>query len=319
MGFFLSRIFFIKSFLTFCLFFWSLSAFPSENAFYKDPTLPLLYELEDTNLVDYWTNERMENAVPKDTAADFSESLNNEQIKNGKLITDFELPMAIAGAVPKTNPGKIIKNKPTDADISLEPHKYGGKLFFTLAGIDYTCSAQLVGAQNILLTAAHCIKDPNTGEWATHSMFVQQFNNGKGEKRKITCLTTKNGWQQKGLDKWRWDYGFMKIQAPIKGGYMGLRTSLEGERWSSMGYPSAFGNGQVMQKITGTLGNSFNNIISMLNNGMGRGSSGGAWYIGNVAIGLNSFIYVQNPSVMWGPDFDKETMALFQYAKNGCK
>jgi hypothetical protein len=56
----------------------------------------------------------------------------------------------------------------------------------------------------------------------------------------------------------------------------------------------------------------------MRDNPFGKGSSGGAWLDGNVAIGLNSFNYDNDKSSMWGPQFDANTVALYEFVRNGC-
>ena len=111
---------------------------------------------------------------------------------------------------------------------------------------------------------------------------------------------------------------------------MGLRTGIPYSSWTSIGYPGNYGNAQYMYQVIGTKGTVSNNIVQMVGNPMGHGSSGGAW-IGdlstsynpnaNFAIGLNSFGHKGEPNNMYGPLFDGNTFNLYQYvaADQGCK
>jgi hypothetical protein len=54
-----------------------------------------------------------------------------------------------------------------------------GRVFFTLAGTDYSCSGSTVDSANadVVITAAHCVSD-GQGKWATHWIFVPGYNDG---------------------------------------------------------------------------------------------------------------------------------------------
>jgi hypothetical protein len=80
---------------------------------------------------DYWTAERLANAVPD------GESLPPE---TGNVIPQLK---GLVGAVAERAP------------VDQAPYKYGGKLFFTRGGIDYSASAQFVADDNIVLAAGH--------------------------------------------------------------------------------------------------------------------------------------------------------------------
>lgn len=47
------------------------------------------------------------------------------------------------------------------------PYTAVGKLFFTLAGVNYVCSASVI-RPHLLLTARHCVYDYNSGVWGTN-------------------------------------------------------------------------------------------------------------------------------------------------------
>ena len=55
---------------------------------------------------------------------------------------------------------------PVEADVTVSPYRYGGRLFFKQPdGLTYSGTAEFVGEHNILLTAAHCVRDNATGTW----------------------------------------------------------------------------------------------------------------------------------------------------------
>ncbi|WGZ32828.1 hypothetical protein [Xylella fastidiosa] len=108
--------------------------------------------------------------------------------------------------------------------------------------------------------------------------------------------------------------------------------------WTAIGYPVNYGHkGFFLQKVNGSKGKIFDfvdsqgNVISkvvqMLDNPMLEGSSGGAWIAklnaskkgyGNYAVGLNSFGYTEEPTITYGPYFDKKVFKLLNKVKNSC-
>src|SRR5579863_412629 len=55
-----------------------------------------------------------------------------------------------------------------------------GRVFFTMAGIAYSCSGSVVDSkhQDVVITAAHCVSD-GAGHWATHWTFVPGYTDGR--------------------------------------------------------------------------------------------------------------------------------------------
>lgn len=55
-----------------------------------------------------------------------------------------------------------------------------GRVFFTLGGVDYTCSASTVGgaSPSVVVTAAHCVSD-GAGAWATDWRFIPGYVDGQ--------------------------------------------------------------------------------------------------------------------------------------------
>ena len=82
----------------------------------------------------YWTPERKQAAIPAYRA-------------DADVNTLDSTPPDGANAAPTTDPKQ--------ADMSQMPFITGGKLFFTLDGVDYVASGNIFMKNNLLLTAAH--------------------------------------------------------------------------------------------------------------------------------------------------------------------
>ena len=89
----------------------------------------------------YWTSERKRKAVP---------TFRTDMGSNVADTLDAARPDG-ANAAPTTDPKQ--------ADLSQMPFITGGKLFFTLDGVDYVASGNIFMKNNLLLTAAHCVQD----------------------------------------------------------------------------------------------------------------------------------------------------------------
>ena len=169
---------------------------------------------------------------------------------------------------------------PSPADLSKSPFKYGGILLFRKAdGLSNRCSAQFVGEKNILLTAAHCVRDPKSGKFYEITGFYRAFNeNTFAKKFTAACMGTKSGWVSTSDERYQYDYAFIRTTEDSDVGYMGYQTFQNESTWTEFGYPGNFGGGQVMQKVTGTFGQILNGEVEMKGNPMRNGNSGGAWF-----------------------------------------
>ncbi|NKY25867.1 hypothetical protein [Nocardia gamkensis] len=86
--------------------------------------------------------------------------------------------------------------------------------------------------------------------------------------------------------------------------------------WTSMGYPKGYAIGQVMHRVDGARGTKSGGTIQILGNPMDGGSSGGAWTVGSIAMGDNSFKYPSNPDAQRGPVFNNYTFDVCRAVKN---
>lgn len=263
---------------------------------------------------EYWTEERLRSAKPLEPPSvsqeELQKLLSEENQKKSERNDLIEIPGADLSTL----------GVPSDADIAQIPYKHSGKLFFTKGSSNYSCTAQFVGDTTVLLTAAHCVRDENSGAWATNVIFLRGFNSGSAQQRVGTlCLSTKQGWVTGGSGRYKWDYAFIKTQGASASGYFALTTGLPTSTWEAIGYPSNFASGQKLQKVVGNKGAVGGGVVQMVGNPMRSGNSGGAWHTGGAATGNNSYHVNGNTTDEWSPYYDANTANLWQYAKNGCK
>ncbi|MCB1487826.1 MAG: trypsin-like serine protease, partial [Bauldia sp.] len=69
-------------------------------------------------------------------------------------------------ANPGSSPAKdlVSDRERSSGNVYEKPLYWAGKLFFRSGNDNYVCSAQFI-SPTVLLTAAHCVRDADTGEW----------------------------------------------------------------------------------------------------------------------------------------------------------
>jgi hypothetical protein len=211
---------------------------------------------------------------------------------------------------------------PSSADVTVSPYKYGGQLVFTnLNGQNMICSAQFVGEENILLTAAHCVRDHTSGQFFQNFNFFRAYNNGNfAQAFAVNAWGTKAGWVDATNTRYQYDYAFLRTTINSDVGYMGYKIFQNESQWTEFGYPRNFGNNQVMQRVDGTRGG-ISGVVEMLGNPMRSGNSGGAWFIegssnNNKAMGNQSYNIVGNATDAWGPVFTPSTFDLLNAVRD---
>lgn len=236
---------------------------------------------------NHWTEERLKAAEPAEAALPPEEpSPKNED--------------AFKGGVSK-------------ADVGKEPYKAGGKIYFTMGGKDMYGSAEFCAAQNLILTAAHCLRDMNTGEWAENI----EFHPASGGRLSIGTVAIKTMWYDE--KDYRWDYGFGVVPPKEQGKFaLGYETNVSGGSVTAFGYPGNYYGGEDMATVDGDIEIYKKGILKMSGNPMKSGCSGGAWVKkgANTAISLNSFHYIGQDQDEYGPLFDEKFENLAEYAKS---
>lgn len=271
----------------------------------------------------YWTEDRINKATPKEEF----DSADSKAAKTDKKTAPLKRPKVLAKAIPPKNAGiKPTKaGVPTEADVNETPFSQAGKLYFTEGdGTSHSCTAQFVGELNILITAAHCVRDNETGKYYTNFKFHQGYRQGD-ETDKIygIAATTQESWVVgAGKDSNRGvDYGFIITETESQTGALGLAINLPYDEWSSIGYPSNYADGKILQQVKGSYaGMKGDDVVLMADNPYGSGASGGAWiaeltpgsWDGNYMIGNNASHAHNDPTTDHGPYYDEAFEALYE-------
>lgn len=255
----------------------------------------------------FWTQERRDQAIPRDMGV----SVSSQQT---------EIPLGFTYPYPFTRYG-VIPLLYWNNTVKKFPYTTVGKLFFTLSGVNYVCSASVL-RPHLLLTARHCVYDYETSVWATNVIFDPGYyaapNAALGGDWAAYTLAT---WVS-GSEDLQYDIGMIVTYnknrtgcAPAPGNlqiesYTGfLGYSYGGDyaqrAWDPFGYPAASPfSGKAMvqcETSTGAL-NQFGNTNTVeVGCDMTGGCSGGPWIktfvpgvagSNNYANGLNSFKFI---------------------------
>ena len=247
----------------------------------------------------YWTPERKRAAVPA------------HRFRSGANIPDsFDaiLPDA-ANAIPTTDPKQ--------ADLGIMPFVTGGKLFFTLDGVDFTATGNIFMRNNLLLTAAHCIQDDVSGNLAENFLFERGFTGEESaEDFAFKTVALKENWYIEKDNKWDYAIAILNQDSTIPTPLKYTTENILGRTVTAYGYPLDFFEGAQMVFINGTITERADKW-TIINGKLGPGASGGAWVLedNQTAIGLTSFgVNTAKGGIYMGsPKFDEEFDNLYQY------
>jgi hypothetical protein len=255
---------------------------------------------------DYWTSDRMQSAQPA-----------------ARIIhADGTQSKSEAAPLPWTS--QEVTTAYTNA-----PTRTHGKVFFTLAGVDYVCSgtALLSGNKSVVWTAGHCVNE-GPGDFATNWEFVPAYKDGTAPLGVYVAenLFTSSAWGNSG--DFSYDFG-AAVVAPAGGTALTDRVGGRGisfsynrsQNYVSYGYPAAppF-TGERLWTCSSPLQVS-DNGASPATMGIGcdmtGGSSGGGWIVGGNLYSENSYGYDNQPNVMYGPYLDSVAQGVYNAAAAG--
>lgn len=218
--------------------------------------------------------------------------------------------METANAAPATDPKQ--------ADLGQMPFAAGGKLFYTMDGVDYVASGNIFMRNNLLLTAAHCIQDEVTGNLGENYAFERGYTGElASETLSFKTVALKENWYLEKDNVWDYAIVILNETSTVASPLRYTTEDVEGRTVTAFGYPSNYSGGEQMMFVNGSVTTRRDKWI-MNGNKMGPGASGGAWVLedGVTAIGLTSFgVTTAKGSVYAGsPKFDAEFDQLYQYA-----
>jgi hypothetical protein len=285
-----------------------------------------------------WSDDRMRNATEiKPPVIDLPPSLN---LTPPPVPPPPVPPVSGRYADPHDRSAGKLPPSGREASPSSYPLRWAGRLFWSRPGngqwVDNSCSAQFI-APNMILTAAHCVRNDATGEWGRNFQFALQFDRGRySHVYQPHCLGTRPDAFQQGSDTMSWrarDYALILTAQPSQTGHFGWQLDWRGAypEATALGYPLDIQQGNVMQVMSGPLffPSDLGGMVVMRGAipGFGPGASGGAWIgnfntdnwkAGNRVISVSA-ARNRNQPLLLGPYFDDGFKALYEYVARGCR
>jgi len=182
-------------------------------------------------------------------------------------------------------------NAPFSADRAY-PHVTVGKLFFTVGGSPYVCSASVI-QRRVVATAGHCVHSGTAAGFHSNIVFVPAFRDGTAPLKQWSWryMTTTGAWASGGgAVPNAGDFAMIEVadQPMVAGGpltklgnvtgWLGWQTgSLMNNHTSKLGYPCNLDSCQKMQNVTSSAYRAVApNNVEYGSDARG-GSSGGPW------------------------------------------
>ncbi|WP_017608680.1 trypsin-like serine peptidase [Nocardiopsis xinjiangensis] len=279
---------------------------------------------QERAVLDYWTPRRMADATPiAGLVGDTVESA------EGLLAPDDDVelhsdPNADSTGDPWTGGGLVTRTT--------------GKVFLTMDGRDFTCSASVVDSENAstLVTAGHCAKD-GTGAWAENWAFVPGYSDGEAPHGRYAArdLLVTPQWSEQADDSYDFAMAVVNtdegetVQDRVGAQDISFDTWTEeqmqaGVQIHAFGYPSASPfDGRELHYCSGpTTPDTDGTTASGMGCEMTQGSSGGPWLTdfdpstgeGTVS-SVVSFKYSDDLGTQYGPRLNSEARQLFDNAQ----
>jgi hypothetical protein len=307
------------------------------------PATPGSGASEHQRIVDFWTNERVTQAVPRD----FVKAGPNQYQLAGEPDRGGKPGGGGGGGSTGTITGASWNGGGVVADTT-------GKVLFAMGASYYVCSASVVtdsaSDRSIVLTAGHCVYDEAGGAFATNWMFVPNYDAAAPNLTTsgsfcgqtlygcwtATSLVAHSGYTTAGGFNDQavvFDFGFAilgnggkspaLVESIVGSQAITFDANGAGTVVDAFGYPAARKyNGKDLVYCEGPTGfDSLNNDATYkIACNMTGGSSGGPWLrTFNKTTGqgtltsVNSYGYTGDKS-MYGPKFNADTEDLYQAA-----
>lgn len=275
---------------------------------------------ESREVLDYWTPRRMAEAAPLVPA------LNGIA---GGVLPDGGTPGATGATAPQAAAGSSTGDPWREGG---QVTRTTGKVFLTMNGRDFTCSASVVSADNrdTVITAGHCLKD-GSGPWADKWVFVPGYANGENPYGRYTArqMFVAPQWADGPDDSY--DFG-MAVLNRSGGEHVQDRVGAQPIAFGtepadpsySFGYPATgrfegrrlhYCSGRPVDDNGGTTANG-------MACGMTEGSSGGPWLSGfdsesgkGTVVSVISFKYADDARTQYGPFLGEAARRLYDRAR----
>jgi V8-like Glu-specific endopeptidase len=221
----------------------------------------------------YWTPERMASALPGDV------------LLADNLPVDPSLGGLGLASSRRGVSGQTVSNP------SSKPFRTHGKVYFTLGGVGYVCSATSVRSKtkSLVVTAGHCMADANG--YASKFEFVPAYNNGAMPYGEWVAKRLKTTPQWRAREDLRYDVGMATMRktggkrlANVVGARGIAFNRNRDSRFDVFGYPAESPyNGETMQRCD-TQGNGSDGSMNdpkptRIACDQTGGASGGGWIV----------------------------------------
>ncbi len=277
---------------------------------------------QNAAVLDYWTSERMAAAQPISSLVDSALGL-TEPLQQGPAEVEPQAARPDSDGERWNDGGLVTRTT--------------GKVYLTMDGRDFTCSASVVDAANssTLVTAGHCAKD-GRGSWARNWTFVPGYAGGDSPHGKFTArdLMVAPQWSNDADDSYDFAMvvlnkdGGTAVQERVGAQKLAFDTWTEqrvrdGVQVYTFGYPAASPyNGRNLHYCSGrTVPDTGGTTANGVRCTMTQGSSGGPWFTAfDTASGKGtissvvSFKYADDRRTQYGPRLGAEAERLFEHA-----
>lgn len=282
-------------------------------------------DAERRAVLDYWTVDRMAAAQPISMAA-------------VDLVEDaLQLTERASQAEPQASPHPDSTGEPWTGGGLVT--RTTGKVFLTMDGRDFTCSASVVDSANrsTLVTAGHCAKD-GRGSWAENWTFVPGYADGASPHGRYTArdLLVAPRWDRDADDSYDFAMAVLNtrdgraVQDAVGSQRIAFDTWTEdsvrdGVQVYTFGYPAAspfdgrdlhYCSGRTTPDTGGTTANGVGCRMT-------QGSSGGPWFSGfdtgtgrGTISSVVSFKYSSDTSTQYGPRLGSAARHVFEHAES---
>jgi len=272
-------------------------------------------------------------------AAELTEFWTEQRLRDAKAMPVPMLDPGVVGAPQEPRSGKLRTAQakaPPDAraarEVTMRPHWWTGRVLFVASdGTIMSCAADLV-APGLVLTAAHCLRDNNTGQWVSKLIFVFDYQRDSGRRIPSECLATYKGWISQEPSRWNWDYGFVKIRGGTTIGHFGWESGWWGKHETAAlvsGRPAL----PERPVPTAALVKGWNEKVvglKLKQDAAAIGLGGGGWIAryeeagsnpqSNVVLSVTSHQAVgDDRDTLFGPYWDDGFVDLMEHAKRGCR